>query len=67
MQLEAIGRVSMSDLSLQVGGQVDDVDSAKRTLFRANTAADAEAFGYEGDLGFWRHLDTQLAGPYDWT
>lgn len=67
MQLEAIGRVSMSDLSLEIGGQVDDIDGTKRTFLRTDTAADTETFGYEGDFGFWGDFDAQLAGPHDRT
>lgn len=57
---EAIGRVSMSDLSLEVGGQVDDVDRRERTLLWADAASDAEAFRYEGNLRLRGHLDAKL-------
>lgn len=37
MELEAVGRVSVSDLRLQVGGQIDDIDGAERTLLDTDT------------------------------
>lgn len=55
----------MCNLSLQIGRQVDDVDGAKRTFLRTDTTADAKAFGYEGDLGVWGDLDTELACAND--
>ena len=51
----------MGDLCLEVGRQVDDVDSAERTFLRADTATDTEALGDEGDLGLGCHFDTKLA------
>jgi hypothetical protein len=41
MQLEAVCRVSMGDLSFQVGGQIDDIDGVERTLFGADTTTNA--------------------------
>jgi hypothetical protein len=51
VQLEAVGGVSMRDLRLEVGGQVDDVDGVEGAFLGADTAADAEALRDEGDLG----------------
>jgi hypothetical protein len=51
----------MCDLGLEVGGQVDDVDGVEGAFFRADTASDAEALRYEGDLGRVGHFDAQLA------
>jgi hypothetical protein len=51
VQLEAIRRVSMADLGLEVRGQVDDVDGVEGAFLRADTASDTEALGDEGDLG----------------
>lgn len=65
MKLETIRRVSMGDLSLEVRGQVDDVDSIERTLLGADTASYAQALGNEGDLGVGRDFDAQLAGADD--
>lgn len=61
MQLEAVGRVTVGDLCLEVGRQVDNVDSAERTFLRADTATDTEALGDEGDLGLGCYFDTKLA------
>ena len=67
MQFKAIGGVAVGDLSLKVGGQVDDIDGTKRTFFRTYTAANAKAFGYEGNLGIWSNFDAQLASPHNRT
>lgn len=41
MQFEAVGRVPVGDLCLEIGGEVDDIDGAKGTFLRADTAANA--------------------------
>lgn len=50
MQLEAVRGVSVGDLSLKIGGQVDDVDGVEGAFLRADTATDTEALRDEGDL-----------------
>lgn len=55
MQFEAIRGVTMGDLRLEVGRQVDDVDCAEWALLGANTTSYAECLGYEGD--FRRRID----------
>lgn len=50
MKLEAVGRVSVSDLSLEIGRQVDDADSAKWALLWANTTTDAEVLRNKGNF-----------------
>lgn len=50
MQLEAVGRVTVSDLCLEVGRQIDNVDGTERTFLRTYTATDTEALGDEGDF-----------------
>lgn len=65
MELETVGRVAVGNLGLQVGRQVDDMDSAERTFLGTDTAANAKAFGNEGDLGFGAHFDTELSGTDD--
>lgn len=67
MQLEAIGRVSVGDLGLEVGRQVDNVDSVEGTFLWANTATDTQALRDEGDFGLGRYFDTQLACTDYWT
>lgn len=61
MQLEAVGRVTVGDLCLEVGRQVDNVDSTEGTFLRADTATDTETFGNEGDFRLGCHFDTELA------
>lgn len=67
VQLEAVCRITVRDLSLEIGGQIDDVDGVKGTFLRANTASDAEALRDEGDLGLWCDFDTELARTDDGT
>jgi hypothetical protein len=67
VELEAVGRVTVGDLRLEVGGQVDDVDGIERTFLRANTATDTETLGDEGNLGCVFNLNTELAGTDDGT
>ena len=57
MELEAVGGVSMGNLSLEVGGQVDDVNGTKGTFLGTNATADAESFGDEGDFRVGGDLD----------
>jgi len=58
MQLEAVGRVAVCDLSLEVGGQVDDVDGVEGAFLGTDTAADAQAFADEGYAGGGVDFDT---------
>lgn len=51
----------MSDLGLEVRGQVDDVDGVEGAFLGADTAPNAEALRDEGDLGHVVDLDAQLA------
>jgi hypothetical protein len=61
VQLEAIGRVSMCDLRLEVRGQIDDVDGVEGAFLGADTAPNAEALRDEGDFGRVGDFDAQLA------
>lgn len=47
----------MGDLSLEIGGQIDDVDGVERTFFRADAATNAETLRDEGDSGVWSDFD----------
>jgi hypothetical protein len=60
VKLEAVGGVTVGDLALQVGGQVDNIDGAERTLLGANTTTDAKALGNEGDLRIGGHFNAKL-------
>jgi hypothetical protein len=61
MQFERIRRVSVGDFLFQVGGKIDDVDGFKGTFFDADTAADAEFFGYKSYLGVGAYFYTKLS------
>ena len=65
VELEAVGRVTVGDLRLEVGGQVDDVDGVERTFLWADTATDTETLGDEGNLGGAVDLNTELSGTND--
>lgn len=60
VELETVGRVAMCHLALEVRGQVDDMDGAKWTFLRADTASDTEALGDEGDLRVGGDLNAEL-------
>ena len=55
----------MRDLRFQVGGQIDDVDGVEGAFLGADAAADAQAFGDEGDLAVGAYFDTEFARAYD--
>lgn len=57
VQLEAVGGVSVGDLALEVGGQVDDGDGTERAFLGADTASDAEGLGNEGQAGVGGHFN----------
>lgn len=61
MQLEAVRRVPMCDLGLEVRGQVDDIDGIKWALLRTDTTSYAKALGDEGDFGVGCDFDAQFA------
>jgi hypothetical protein len=61
VQLEAVRAISVADLRLEVGRQVDDVDGVEGTFLGADAAADAQAFADEGDLAFRRDFNAQFA------
>jgi len=65
MKLEAVGRVSMRDVRLEIGWQIDDIDSSKGTFLWADTTTDAKTLRDEGDLGRRIHFDTETATSND--
>ena len=67
MQLEAVGRVSMGDLGLEVGGQVDDVDGVEGAFLGADTATNTQALRDEGDLGGRVDFNAELARAHHGT
>ena len=64
MEFEAVGRVPMRNLRLEVRREIDDVDGGKRTFFHADTTSNAKSLGDEGDLRFRGDLDAEFACPY---
>lgn len=67
VQLEAVGGVTVCDLALEVGGQVDNLDGVEGALLGADTASDTQALRDEGDFAGVVDFDTQLAGLDDGT
>lgn len=65
MQLEAVGAITVGDLALEVGGQVDDGNGVEGTLLGADTATDTERLGDEGKTGIRGDLNTELATTDD--
>jgi len=61
MQLETVGTISVSHLRLEVGWQIDDVDGIERALLWADTAANTQTLGDEGNLAIGRDFDAELA------
>jgi hypothetical protein len=51
MKLEAVRGVSVGNVGLEVGWQIDDIDSSKGAFLGADTTSDTETFRYEGNLG----------------
>ena len=65
VELEAVGRVAVGNLTLKVGGQVDNGDGAEGALLGADTASDAETLRDEGQAGLRGDFDTELAAADD--
>lgn len=65
MELETVGGVSVGNLRLEVGWQIDDVDCAKGAFLGADTATDAQALGNEGNLGCVFDFDTETTTADD--
>jgi hypothetical protein len=51
VKLEAVGRVAVGDLGLEVGGQVDNVNGTEWALLGADTTTNTQSLGDEGNLG----------------
>lgn len=65
MELEAVGRVSMGDLGLEICWQIDDVDGTKWTFLRADTTSNAKTLRNESDLRFRSDLDTETSTSHN--
>jgi hypothetical protein len=53
--------IAKSKTSTQIMRDTHDVDGAERAFFGTDAAANAETFGYVGNLGFSRYLYTEAA------
>ena len=51
----------MSDLGLEIGRQIDDIDGPEGTFLWTNPTSDAKSFGDKGDFGLWSDFDTKFA------
>lgn len=61
VKLEAVGAITVGDLALEVGGQVDDGDGVEGALLRADTATNTQRLGDEGEARFGRNLNAKLS------
>lgn len=60
VELEAVGGVSVGDLSFQVGGQVDDVNGTEWAFLRTDTTSNTQAFGNICDLRVGAHFNAEF-------
>lgn len=65
MELEAIGRVSVGNLGLEVGGQVDDGNGIEGALLGTDTTTDAEALRNEGYFRVWADFNAEFSTAND--
>lgn len=65
VELEGIGAISVGDLALEVGGQVDDGDGVEGALLGADATTDAERLGDEGEARRGSNLNAELATAND--
>jgi len=63
VELEAVCGITVRYLCFEVGGQVDDVNGVEGAFLWADTAPNTEPLRDEGNLGFGRDFDTELACP----
>lgn len=66
VQLEAVGAISVGNLAFEVGGKVDDGNGIEWALLGADTATNTERLGDEGEAGFGRNFNAELATSDDW-
>lgn len=55
----------MRDLSLEVCGQVDNVNGAERALLRTDTTTNTQTLRNVGNLGLGRDFDAEFASSND--
>ena len=66
MKLEAVGRISVCDLRLEIRGQIDDRNGSKWALLRADTTSNAQILRYESDFRGWFYFDTKPSTSHNW-
>lgn len=65
VKLEAVGAISVGDLALEVGRQVDNGNGVEGALLGADTTTNAEGFGDEGEAGIGGDFNAELATAND--
>lgn len=65
VELEAVGAITVGDLALEVGGQVDDGDGVEGAFLGADTATNAERLGDKGEAGIRGNFNAELAAAND--
>jgi hypothetical protein len=65
VKLEAVGRIAVGDLGLEVCGQVDDVDGTEWALLGTDTTADTEALRDVSYLGLGSDFDAEFASSHN--
>lgn len=60
MKLEAVRGITVCNLSLEIGGQIDNRNGVKWAFLGTDTAPYAKAFGNEGDLRVWVDFNAEL-------
>lgn len=61
MKFEAVGGISVGDLCVQIGGQVDDGNGVEWAFLRTDTTSNTETLGDEGELGVGSNFDTKFS------
>lgn len=65
MQLETVCRVSVRNLSLEVCGQVDNVNGTKRAFLWTDTTTNTQTLRNVGNLGLGRNFYAKFASSDD--
>ena len=66
MQLETVGRVSMSYVRFQIGWQIDNIDSTEWTFLGTDTTTNAKILGDERDFRLGGNFDTKATTSNNW-
>lgn len=66
MQLETVGRVSVSYVRLQICWQIDNVDGTEWALLRTDTTTNAKILGDESNFRLGSDFDTEATTSNNW-